>query len=607
MNKLKFSILIGACAVMATACEDKLDEEQKGVIQPEQFYQTDADAQNALNGMYDEFSQVVANAKLLGIHNAPFFAYNLCGDDMYAAGEFYGDNDFMSQHNEFRYATDHEDLTHVYRAYYSAIYTANLVINNVAGESDIQKQCIAEARVIRAYCHMQLAIGWFDPPKSTEVLKYDSEGLTNSEDHYDLLRWCAEECLDVMDNLEERNGTADKNGTIKVTKGFAQFVAGKSYMFAGDFAKSKDALKPLVESPNYALVPGERIGETFLRDGDGNEEQILAMNIAENKSVPIWNGMINRSTWMYCNIMNWRTDHFDGLQANTITGWGGLGVREDFAADFIAHDCGIDPKDIGDPKTKEGLVGGDAEISNFDAYDPYAYKKDPKAMERYRRRAWMRNIEEVLYEMSGGGPTDKGHSIKSYLYGQTHFLEYKRQFRVDELYKDEAFPARNTLLARLAEAYLLYAEACARTGDDAEAMKYLKAIQERANSATVGLGSAKDLLTAIKEEKRFEMFCEGCRWPDMVRWSEQDKGDGVDYFERIRNNGKTVPELYDNLMMPNDKATQRFYVIATHPNEGRGEVGFTEPSDAPNKFKYYPIPFVEVNSNPNIVQHDGWK
>ena len=228
-------------------------------------------------------------------------------------------------------------------------------------------------------------------------------------------------------------------------------------------------------------------------------------------------------------------------------------------------------------------------------------------MERYRRRAWMRNIEEVLYEMSGGGPTDKGHSIKSYLYGQTHFLEYKRQFRVDELYKDEAFPARNTLLARLAEAYLLYAEACARTGDDAEAMKYLKAIQERANSATVGLGSAKDLLTAIKEEKRFEMFCEGCRWPDMVRWSEQDKGDGVDYFERIRNNGKTVPELYDNLMMPNDKATQRFYVIATHPNEGRGEVGFTEPSDAPNKFKYYPIPFVEVNSNPNIVQHDGWK
>ena len=606
MNKLKFSILIGACAVMATACEDKLDEPQKGVIYPEQFYQSDADAQNALNGMYDEFGRVVANANLLGIHNAPFFAYNLCGDDIYAAGEFYGDNDFMSQLNEFRYATDHEDLSAVYKAYYSAIYAANLVINNVEKASeltDYMKRCVAEARVIRAYCHMQLGIGWYDPPKVTEAVAYNAEGLANSVDHNELLEWCGDECAAAVNDLDERKGASDKDGTIKVTKGFAQFVAGKAYMFAGKFDKSKEALKPLVESPNYALVPGDRIGETFRCYGDGNEEQIMATNIAENKSVDIWSGMINRSVWMYCNIMNWRTDHFEGLSAGTVTGWGGLGIREDFAADFIKNDCGIDP---GDPNTKAGMVGGDAEIGKNSIYDPYAYKKDPKKDERWRRKAWMRNIEEVLYEMSGGSPTDKSKGIKSYLYGQTHFLEYKRQFLVDELYKDEAFPKRNILLARLGEAYLLYAEACARTGDNAEGLKYLNLIQERAGSATVTKAS-DDLLAAVKQEKRFEMFVEGCRWPDMVRWSEQDKGDGVDYFERIRKNGETVPQLYDALYVPNDATDDRFYVKATHPNAGRGEVGFKEPSDAPNKYKYYPIPFVEMNSNNNIKQHDGWK
>ncbi len=616
MNKFKFSILIGACAIMATACEDKLDEDQKGVITLDMFYQSDDDAQNALNGMYDEFAQVVANGKFLGIHNAPFFAYNLCGDDIYAAGEFYGDNDFMSQLNEFRYATDHEDLTPLYGAYYSAIYAANLVINKIpeAGEmSDIKKRCVAEARVVRAYCHMQLGIGWYDPPKVTKYLDLSAgaEDIANS-DHNELLKWCAEECMDAMADLEDRNGKTDKDGTVKVTKGFAQFVAGKAYMFVGDFENSKKALKPLVESENYALVPSDRIGETFLANGDGNEEQIMATNVAVNTAISTWSGNIQRSTWMYINIMNWRQDHMAGVPSGYVNGWGGLGIREDFAADFIKHDCGVDP---GDPKTKDGIVGDKD-------YDPYAYEKDPKKDQRWRRKAWIRNIKEFMYEMSYGSGDDQSlaekekmsnRGIKTYLYGQTHFLEYKRQARSEETYPGEAFSTRNNLIARLGEAYLLYAEACARTGEAAEGLKYLNKIQERAGSATI-TSASDDLLTAIKEEKRFELFLEGCRWPDMVRWSFQDKGDGVDYFARIRNNGKTVPELYDAMFDENGKEKgvgnkeekHRFYVYATHPNEGRGEVGFTEPSDAPDKYKYYPIPFKDVNANKFIKQHAGW-
>lgn len=563
---------------MATACEDKLDEDQKGVISFETFYQTDEDAQNALNGMYDEFAQAMTNSKNPGIQNAMFFAFNLCGDDLYAAGEFYGDNDFMSQLNEFRYASDHECLTNAYKAFYSIIYTANLVINNVgnSGElSDIKKRCIAEARVVRAYCHMMLASIWFDPPKVEQVLT-GSETIENS-DHKELLTWCGDECLAVVNDLDERKGTSDKEGTVKVTKGFAQFVAGKSYMFAGEFEKSKSALKPLVESPNYALVPSDRIGETFKAKGDGNEEQIMATNIAVNTAVGAWSGMIQRSVWMYSNIMNWRLDHLAGSPEEINNGWGGLGVRQDWADDFVAND----------------------------------------GENSARRKAWMKSVDEVMYEMSYGKndlksdgtpmtreekEVDKNRGIRTFLYGYTMFWEYKRQYLKEEIYPGESFPTRNTLLARLGEAYLLYAEACARTNDN-DGLKYLKAIQERAGSKTI---SESLTLDAVKQEKRFECWLEGCRWPDMVRWSEQDNDASI--FDRIKDNGKMVPKLYDAFFDANGEEEgtgnvepkHRFYNVETHPNVGK--VGF----DDPVKYKYFPIPFNETQINKNIKQHAGW-
>lgn len=563
---------------MATACEDKLDEDQKGVISYENFYQTDDDAQNALNGMYDVFAQAMTNANNVGIQNAMFFTFNLCGDDLYAAGEFYGDNDFMSQLNEFRYATDHECLTNAYKAFYNIIYAANLVINNVGKEgaemTDVKKRCIAEARVVRAYCHMMLASVWFDPPKIEQVLT-GSETIVNS-DHKELLTWCGDECMAVMGDLTERNGASDKDGTVKVTKGFAQFVAGKSYMFAGEFDKSKSALKPLVESSNYALVPSDRIGDTFKARGDGNEEQIMATNIAINMAVGTWNGMIQRSVWMYSNIMNWRLDHLAGSPEEITNGWGGLGLRKDWTDDFVANDGEDSP----------------------------------------RRKAWMKSIDEVMYEMSYGKndlkdgkemtraekEVDANRGIKKSLYGYTMYWEYKRQFLNEETYPGQAFPTRNTLLARLGEAYLLYAEACARTNDN-DGLKYLNAIQQRAGSKTV---SSSLTLDAVKQEKRFECWLEGCRWPDMVRWSEQDNDASI--FDRIKDNGKTVPLLYDAFFDANGsdegvgttESKHRFYNVDSHPNTG--EVGFTNPT----KYKYFPIPFSETQVNPNIKQHEGW-
>ncbi|MBL4675510.1 MAG: RagB/SusD family nutrient uptake outer membrane protein [Mucilaginibacter sp.] len=73
------------------------------------------------------------------------------------------------------------------------------------------------------------------------------------------------------------------------------------------------------------------------------------------------------------------------------------------------------------------------------------------------------------------------------------------------------------VLIRLAEIYLIRAEARLRTGDVNGAIEDLKMIQQRAN-ADLYTGTASGLAAAIEQERRKELFCEsGHRWFDLKR------------------------------------------------------------------------------------------
>ena len=564
--------------LFATACESKLDIAQKGVVAYEDFYKTDDDAEAALAAAYDIMAQQLARANGESIIS-PFEAlYNLPGDDVYAAGEFYGDNDFNGQINEFRGDANAQLVVSMYKGLYQIIYGANLVIDNFkSGTSAVQKRCVAEARVMRAWAHMMLAIGWNCPPLVDHVLgandKPTNYGNNDYESHLELLKWCGDEATAAIADLKERSATNDKKATTFITKGFAQYVAGKAYIFANDMAAAKSALKPLVESTKYALVPPARIRETFHLAGEGNEEIIFATNVTANPAISTWGGKIQKGYWMHMDIWGWRTDHWKGKPASVQGGWGGLGVRQDFAEALIAND----------------------------------------GFNSVRRQAWIKKYDpEVLYEMAYSTDGDMtleqkksadDRGITSYLYGQSEYLQYKR---ICDVVDNDNPRTLNVLVARLAEAYLLYAEACARTNDN-DGLQYLQKIQNRAGSQTV---SPTLTLAAVKNEKRFEMFMEGCRFADLVRWNKID-GD-TDLINNLKDNGKNVPQLYDQFWQAFDEkgvsnqprttktSTHVIYVEMQHPN--LGEVGFKA-----GKHEYFPFPGAAVMAiNPEMKQNPGY-
>ena len=116
-------------------------------------------------------------------------------------------------------------------------------------------------------------------------------------------------------------------------------------------------------------------------------------------------------------------------------------------------------------------------------------------------------------------------------------------------------------------------------------------------------------MEVLKREKSYELWLEGCRWFDIMRWKDAKA------IERIKNSGTAVTHLFDKVYRApkaDDKnvtwehgteANSRFYTITTSEAKDRGaEVGFKE-----GKHEYLPYPQTILDKNPNLVQNPGWK
>lgn len=550
MKKILYPIL-GLCAAMFLGgCEDRLDIEQKGVISADDFYQTDDDAQNALNNLYQCFGYHIAGNE--GIYVALPVLFNEAGDDMLAAGNMYGDNDFGAQINEFRYDYQNEVITNTYTGLYAVVYDANTIIDRVPDDSPIKKRVRAEAITLRAWVHMMLAIGWDCPPLVETVLPGDARPSNYEGGHVELLRWCAEQAESVVNDLDERISPTDKVGASKVTKGMALTVAGKARLFMGDYENAKKDFKQVISSNKYELVPTDRWANLFHTSGDLCEEMIFQSNCLDNANVGDWSGKINRTSWMWIQFWNWRTDKlvsrpkFIGAD-----GWGGHSIRADFAERMLAND-------------------GDSP----------------------RRKATFMTPDEFFYEMEWTGTegmtreqletSDKiGIKDPTGLYGFGGYFAHKIVPWPEDNEKGW-YGFKNLTIFRYAEVLLMYAEACAMTGDN-DGLQYLNAIQNRAGSAHV---SSTLTLDEVKNEKAFEMWIEGVRFPDMVRWGDTDG---------VVNNGKNIPSTYDAFFTKKEPK-HRIYVEYSNPN--KGQTGFVK-----GKHEYFAYPKVTISRNPNLQQN----
>ena len=606
MKKLVYSVIAIAAVFATSSCDQsRLDIPQKGVTAYESFYQTDEDCEAALTAAYASFATNVAGRGNQYIYTPIKAMLNNCGDDMFAAGSNFGDNDFMAALNEFRYDSGDQSVKDFYKGLFKANYTSNLVIENFkdglpnGGQTATTKRCVAEARVLRALYYFYLTALWDTPPfidhVISDALPYNCDAdPENPMSHEELMRWVASECEAALPDLEERKSPSDKAGAVKVTKGFANALAGKAYIFVKDYAKAKTALGNVIKSGKYELVPGADYWQNFHIQGDGNSEKVFESNIAYTTS----QSMSSRSTWMESQIWNWRSDHFvKGAAPNTIytggvEGWGGLGVPQWFGDEFLAND--------GHSYRFDATLIHIADAVYNTQYGDNVVEVDKtgKVIEGGRKINDLSLDEKKASKAIGIQDPLEG------LYGQSFWLPLKQMMKEGDSNKPgDNTRLNNNIIMRYAEVLLLYAEACLQTGDQAEALKYINEIQKRAGSKTIS--SSVDM-NVLKKEKSYELWLEGSRFLDLVRWGDTS---------RLEQAGQDVPKLFDKLFRTPEagdenvkwengtEANSRFYTVKTHTAKDRGfNIGYKA-----GKHDKFPFPMEVIEKNPNIRQNPGWE
>ena len=202
---------------------------------------------------------------------------------------------------------------------------------------------------------------------------------------------------------------------------------------------------------------------------------------------------------------------------------------------------------------------------------------------------------------------------------------YMRKYVEPSTVKYVGHDDNDLIMIRYAEVLLNYAEAKERLGqltqDDLD--KSINLLRNRVGMVKMNLSSlpaGSDIRTEIQRERRIELFFEGHRYFDIIRWKQGElfarPWIGI-YIPSVDTpldlNGDLVPET-----LVTAKATISNYKIlyvdgASEPGHklSEGTKGNILPATALERkwhdYKYVkPVPAIAITENPNLSQNPGW-
>ncbi|WP_257669148.1 RagB/SusD family nutrient uptake outer membrane protein [Parapedobacter tibetensis] len=498
--------LVILCLFVLVGCKKFLDEDNKGGITNEEFYQTETGYKTVLTASYSSLRTVFRSTPWLMI----------AGTDMYQMNRSAGNRALMEYTQLF---ANNDDILTFYRNCYNGIQTTNIGLhyNDLVDTDEASRnQWKAEFMFLRAFYHLQLIEQFGGIIINNEP--------TLEGPRVNLPRASLEESYQfVISELEAALPHLSDN-KLRVSKAAANHYLAKAYLTRGwdlgqaaDFETAKTYAEAAINGYNIS-IPFEQLWDPT---NENNDEFIFSVQY-DQESIPNTN-QGNEQQAVFGPYLGGSESNHKYMSGGLVPSWNLHNFYEENDARYEATFM---------------LTIYD---QYFDYYDA-GKDKDEILIRVYYPRVWGREYTQVdSLAWVQGREHQIANNFRHYPFKYNE-QAYRAAYQIDmssPVIKKFDSPATRTIfdthssvrdivLARIAETYFLYAEACIGLNDFATAAQYVQHVLDRPGNAKDGVklnptydiaaaGNQSEALDAYLIESAKEFAGEYLRWAELRR------------------------------------------------------------------------------------------
>ncbi|ULC58441.1 RagB/SusD family nutrient uptake outer membrane protein [Flaviramulus sp. BrNp1-15] len=468
-NKITKGLLLILLVFGANSCGDSyLEEVDRYSIDSESYFNSEDDYYNALVGVYDLLQSTYVNV-MLG---------EIASDNTLCGGESPTDVVGFQQIDDMIHTPVNSNLRDIWNWMYAGVNRANFLLE-FQDKTDFEGReiIIGEARFLRAYYYFEL-VKWFGPiPIKETRFELGDETSVPRSPVADVYKLIEDDLKYAVDNL---NYTAPEVG--RVTKGAAQALLGKAYLYQNKFSDAAIILDNLIVNGPYDLVTD--YNSIFENAGENGIESVFEVQYSDAEGAGF--------ECLQCS------------EGNVAVGFNGI-------------------RNYSGPMFDSGFSFNVPTQEVVDEFEDGDLRKDVAILD----------INEWAIQTGATFGTGNEH---------TGYFNRKYIARKGDLNTgDQNLTNPNNYRAiRFADVLLMAAEAYNRGGiDDTKAQGFLNRVRERAFGMPNDITSTGAALTdAIAHERRVELVGEGHRFFDLVRTG---RGSEIDGFTTGKNEVFPIP------------------------------------------------------------------
>ena len=584
---LIFLVIIG----LASCQKDFLKQDNFGELSPDDFPSDISRVELFVNALY-------ANQHAFGLHGHGIYAKVFYPMEHASDQEWLGDQWWSDIHQNNLRPIDMGEVSNVWRDASRGVTQANTLLGVIpnyrekfhkpADEAQL-KLVEGQALYMRAWYRMML-LGFFGETFITNGAGGDKLGiplvnaLPKTQSEMAVKRATVKESLNaIIDDLKksetlmEGKVAWDGANRTKITSWSVKAMLGKVYIYAEQFADAKTKLKEVIDGSGKTLVDFATYKDMFLGKTPSNSESITEISYKRDADWGTWGiSTANNAPMVFEPAV------YDAKGTRTFSSWTNIFVHDKNLKRFGFNEPTAVPTPNPAYDPSKPVTLSNLKEKRDDAF--LARSVAAKTNGTVDPRLWVVAFQpwvdqyNAFNQMSAIAPVIQSDAE----IGKYHSFSFRKYTNLDGRGPDKGMNYYSQMyLMRLADVYLLYAEACAKTADNVNALEYVNKVHRRAYNLPINAPSAMDYasLTAstkaadhpvlrndpLKYERWAEFFGEGGWWLDVRRWKIGKIE--ADYYKEVRS----------------------------------GTIKWDD-----NRSYALPIPMKEFETNPNMVQNPGY-